>query len=162
MPSPPRGSCAMAVQTSAEKATVVLQSHRIVRHALVPLHTTTWKHLGLKGRFRNASKCALGFQPATFVQEGWKPHVRPANDDIDDTIAKERRTLRFIYCCTQVAIGTMLGENASLLVLDLSRNHLKKSAALSIADGLESNRSLTTLKLGWNNLGRWAHSRETV
>ncbi|CAM9943038.1 unnamed protein product, partial [Scytosiphon promiscuus] len=53
-----------------------------------------------------------------------------------------------------VVIGTMLGENMSLLVLDLSRNHLEEPAALSIASGLESNRSLTTLKLGWNNLGR--------
>lgn len=49
----------------------------------------------------------------------------------------------------------MLGENTSLLVLDLSRNHLGKSAASRIAVGLERNRNLTTLKLGWNNLERW-------
>ncbi len=54
----------------------------------------------------------------------------------------------------QVIVGGMLAANVSLSVLDLSRNHLGRSAALSIADGLKSNRGLRTLKLGWNALGR--------
>lgn len=58
------------------------------------------------------------------------------------------------HCCTQVTVGNMMGENASLSVLDLSRNHLGKSAAMSIASGLRRNRGLRTLKLGWNKFGR--------
>lgn len=50
----------------------------------------------------------------------------------------------------------MLGQNASLSVLDLSRNRLGESAAFGIADGLKENRVLRTLKLGWNALGRCA------
>lgn len=49
----------------------------------------------------------------------------------------------------------MLAGNTSLSVLDLSRNHLGKSSAVSIAEGLKSNRGLRTLKLGWNTLGRY-------
>lgn len=56
----------------------------------------------------------------------------------------------------QVIVGGMLAGNISLAVLDLSRNHLGQSSALSIAGGLKSNRGLRTLKLGWNALGRYA------